>query len=82
MQNTVANAASPMIVICDHRLENHDLMVSDFELTPSTWRLFHTIWHHAQHVNLGKEEGMGGGKFPSNIWESGDRQLFMFWSDH
>lgn len=33
MQNIAANAPSSMIVICDHRLENHYLMVSDFELT-------------------------------------------------
>lgn len=66
MQKPVANAVSFMTVICDHRLENHCLMVPDFELTPPTKRLFHTIWRHAQHINLGKEEGMGG-NFSGNI---------------
>lgn len=66
MQKTVGNAVSSMIVICDGRLENHYLMVPDFELTPPDQKDIPYIWNHARHINLGKEEGMGR-KFPSNI---------------
>lgn len=63
----MANAVSSVIVVFDGRLENHCLMVPDFELTLQTKRIFHTIWHPGQQIkNLGKEEGMGG-KFPSYI---------------
>lgn len=61
MQKTVANAISFMTDICDHRLENHYLMVPDFELTtPLQPKGFSIPYGIMLSIYIWKKEGMGG----------------------